>query len=75
MGLKLQKSNKIIYFSLTQSSDLYEQSKKRIHRIGQNQTCFYYLLLCKNSIEDKGILPRLMMRKDFDDELFREEIW
>ncbi len=75
MGLNLQKSNKIIYFSLTQSSDLYEQSKKRIHRIGQNQTCFYYLLLCKNSIEDKGILPRLMMRKDFDDELFREEIW
>lgn len=75
MGLNLQKANKIIYFSLTQSSDLYEQSKKRIHRIGQNQTCFYYLLLCKNSIEDKGILPRLMMRKDFDDELFREEIW
>lgn len=75
MGLNLQKSNKIIYFSLTQSSDLYEQSKKRIHRIGQNQTCFYYLLLCKNSIEDKGILPKLMMRKDFDDELFREEIW
>lgn len=75
MGLNLQKSNKIIYFSLTQSSDLYEQSKKRIHRIGQNQTCFYYLLLCKNSIEDKGILSRLMMRKDFDDELFREEIW
>lgn len=75
MGLNLQKSNKIIYFSLTQSSDLYEQSKKRIHRIGQNQTCFYYLLLCKNSIEDKEILPRLMMRKDFDDELFREEIW
>ncbi len=74
-GLNLQKANKIIYFSLTQSSDLYEQSKKRIHRIGQNQTCFYYLLLCKNSIEDKGILPRLMMRKDFDDELFREEIW
>lgn len=75
MGLNLQKANKIIYFSLTQSSDLYEQSKKRIHRIGQNQTCFYYLLLCKNSIEDKGILPRLTMRKDFDDELFREEIW
>ena len=75
MGLNLQKSNKIIYFSLTLSSDLYEQSKKRIHRIGQEKPCFYYLLLCKNTIEDKGLLPVLNMRKDFDDELFREEIW
>lgn len=75
MGLNLQKANKIVYFSLTPSSDLFEQSKKRIHRIGQEKACFYYLLLCKNTIEDKGMLPTLMMRKDFDDELFREEIW
>lgn len=75
MGLNLQKANKIVYFSLTPSSDFFEQSKKRIHRIGQDKTCFYYLLICKNTIEDKGILPSLMMRKDFDDELFREEIW
>lgn len=74
-GLNLQKANKIVYFSLTESSDLFEQSKKRIHRIGQNETCFYYIMLCKNSIEDKGILPTLEKRKDFDDELFREEIW
>lgn len=74
-GLNLQKANKIVYFSLTESSDLFEQSKKRIHRIGQNETCFYYIMLCKNTIEDKGILPTLEKRKDFDDELFREEIW
>ena len=35
MGLNLQKANKIIYFSLTDRSELFEQSKKRIHRIGQ----------------------------------------
>lgn len=37
MGLNLQKANKIIYFTLTDKSELYEQSKKRIHRIGQEQ--------------------------------------
>jgi SNF2 family DNA or RNA helicase len=42
MGLNLQKANKIVYFTPTLSSELFEQSKKRIHRIGQDQTCFYY---------------------------------
>lgn len=33
MGLNLQKCNKIVYFTPTLSSELFEQSKKRIHRI------------------------------------------
>lgn len=70
MGLNLQEySNRIIYFSLPLSSELFEQSKKRIHRIGQARTCFYYLLLCKNSIEEK-IYKTLQMRKDYTNELF-----
>lgn len=71
MGLNLQKANKIVYFTLTDKSELFEQSKKRIHRIGQNKTCFYYLMLCKNSI-DEDILKALEMRKDYTDELFEE---
>ena len=71
MGLNLQKANKIIYFTPTLSSELFEQSKKRIHRIGQDQTCFYYKLVCTGSIEEK-IYETLDMRKDFTDELFRE---
>lgn len=73
MGLNLQKSNKIVYFSLTEESELFEQSKKRIHRIGQNRPCFYYLLCCENSIEDKEILPTLNLRKEYTDDLFRKE--
>ena len=69
MGLNLQKANKIIYFTLTEKSELFEQSKKRIHRIGQNQPCFYYLMICENSIEE-DILKTLKMRKDYTDELF-----
>lgn len=71
MGLNLQKANKIIYFTLTDKSELYEQSKKRIHRIGQEQPCFYYMLMCKGSVEE-AILQTLEMRKDFTDELFNE---
>lgn len=71
MGLNLQKANKIIYFTLTDKSELYEQSKKRIHRIGQEQPCFYYMLMCKGSVEE-AVLQTLEMRKDFTDELFNE---
>ena len=71
MGLNLQKSNKIIYFTLTDRSELFEQSKKRIHRIGQKNACFYYLLICKNSVEE-DIYENLKKRKDYTDDLFKE---
>ena len=70
MGLNLQKANKIIYFTLPLSSELFEQSKKRIHRIGQEQACFYYVMICKGTVEEQ-ILQTLEERKDFTDELFR----
>jgi len=72
MGLNLQKANKIIYFTLPLSSELYEQSKKRIHRIGQDQACFYYQLIVTGSIEEK-ILRTLEMRKDFTEKLFEKD--
>lgn len=71
MGLNLQKANKIVYFTPPLSSELFEQSKKRIHRIGQENQCFYYYLTCKNSIEEK-IYATLAMRKDFTDQLFKK---
>ena len=71
MGLNLQKANKIIYFTPPLSSELFEQSKKRIHRIGQESSCFYYYLVCKNSIEEK-IYRTLKMRRDYTEELFNE---
>lgn len=73
MGLNLQLANKIIYFTPPLSSELFEQSKKRIHRIGQNKTCFYYYLVCKGSIEEK-IYQTLAMRKDYTEALFESEV-
>ena len=69
MGLNLQKANKIVYFTPPLSSELFEQSKKRVHRIGQTRPCFYYKLISKNSIEQK-IYKTLDMRRDYTDKLF-----
>jgi SNF2 family DNA or RNA helicase len=72
MGLNLQKANKIVYFGLTEEAELFQQSMKRIHRIGQEKPCFYFMLICQNSIEDAEILPTLNIRKDLTDDLFEE---
>lgn len=72
MGLNLQLANKIVYFTPTLSSELFEQSKKRIHRIGQDQACFYYELVCKDSIEER-IYKTLKQRRDYTDKLFESE--
>lgn len=71
MGLNLQKANKIIYYSPPLSSELYEQSKKRINRIGQSRTCYYYNLTVTGSIEER-IYNTLAMRRDFTEKLFEE---
>lgn len=73
-GLNLQLANKVIYFTLPLgigSCDLWEQSKKRIHRIGQDKTCFYYYLIVKNSIETWN-LDLLKTGKDLTDDLFKQ---
>ena len=72
MGLNLQKSNKIIYYSPPLSSELYEQSKKRTNRIGQERTCYYYNLTVTGSIEER-IYDALAMRRDYTEALFEEE--
>ena len=45
MGLNLQKANRIIYFSLPERSELFEQSKARICRIGQEKQCYYHIMM------------------------------
>ena len=72
MGLNLQKANKMIYFSLPERSELFEQSKKRIHRIGQNSSCTYYILETRASI-DKAIYQALKRKQDYTDELFKQD--
>lgn len=72
MGLNLQKANVAVYFSPPLESIKYEQSKKRIHRIGQNNRCIYYRLITAGSIEER-IYAVLAERKDYTDALFKAE--
>lgn len=53
MGLNLQKANRIIYFSLPERSELFEQSKARICRIGQEKQCYYHIMMCHKSVEER----------------------
>ena len=69
-GLNLQKANKIVYFTPPLSTELFEQSKKRVHRIGQEKACFYYELRCGI---DYRIYKILDQKKDYTDALFEEE--
>ena len=71
MGGNFQKANKIIYFSLPEGWELWEQSQKRIHRMGQESPCFYYLMISPGTVEE-NILATLELRKDYNDELFKK---
>lgn len=68
-GLNLQKANKIIYFSLPLSVENFMQSQKRIHRIGQKNTCFYYILESRDSIDTK-VYNALKKGEDYTNYLF-----
>ena len=67
-GLNLQFCNKAIYFSPTLSSNLYEQSKARTWRIGQENKCTYWKLIC--GIES-DIYHALNSKNDYTLKLFK----
>lgn len=71
-GLNLQKANKIVYFTPTLSVENWMQSQKRIHRIGQDQPCFYYKLTCAGSVEAK-IYKALERGVDYTNDLFTRD--
>lgn len=74
-GLNLQKAHITVYFTLPfgkGSCAIWEQSKKRTHRIGQGQKCFYYYPICKGSIEEKNLI-NLRLGKEYNEKLFEKE--
>lgn len=69
-GLNLQKSNHMALFSPTLSCDDYMQCLKRIHRIGQKNTCFYTYFV---SGIDSKIYAKLKTGEDYTLKLFESE--
>lgn len=62
-------SDTMIMFSLPTSYIEFEQTKKRIDRIGQTGSPMYYYLATKGSVEE-AIYKNLIEGRDFDDKLF-----
>lgn len=69
MGANLQEAQYTVYFSPPLASSLFEQSKKRIHRVGQDKPCTYYLLKSRGTVEER-IYSTLAMRQDYTERLF-----
>lgn len=70
-GLNLQFCNKVVYFTPPLSSNLWEQSKARTWRVGQNAKCTYWIL--QSGIEC-DILKSLNTKQDYTLKLFRNEV-
>lgn len=67
----LQKiSNRLIYYSPPLSGELFKQSIKRIHRIGQQNKCIYHTFV--NSKLESLIYKTLQTYQDFTNEIFEK---
>lgn len=72
-GLDLTNVNNIIFYSLPESYIVYHQCKARIKRIGQLKECYYWYLLCENTIEEL-IFKSLKKKKSFTEKIFNTYI-
>ena len=60
-GVTMVNCSYVIYFSLSHSWELYDQSSGRIYRKGQTSKCSYYFLIADNSV-DEVIMDALMTK-------------
>ncbi|MCL2796830.1 MAG: SNF2-related protein [Firmicutes bacterium] len=63
MGLTLTAAHVVVFYSLDFNYSNYEQSKARIHRIGQKEKCLYIHLVAKNTV-DETIMAALKHKRD-----------
>jgi SNF2 family DNA or RNA helicase len=74
-GLHLINTTNIVYYSLPESSLVYEQTMYRIRRRGQTSTCHYYSLVVKGTSEKKNLrrLKQKIERTEDQFKLYRRE--
>ena len=73
MGIDLFASDVIIYYEPTLSTQLLEQSRDRIHRVGQTKKCSYIHFITKGTVE-VAIYNALSQMMDFNEALFEKYI-
>ena len=72
-GIDLFAANTILYYEPTIRSNTLEQSRDRIHRVGQSRACSYMHFITKGTIE-REIYRALQGFADFSEKLFTEYI-
>ena len=72
-GIDLYAADTCIFFEPTLSSNLNEQAKDRIHRVGQTRACSYVYLITDHTIE-AAIYGALCNYEDFGEALFTRYI-
>ena len=70
-GIDLFASSHTVYYEPNLSTTVIEQSRDRIHRIGQSQPCSYYWMLTEGTIEE-DIYKRLADKTDFNKSCLEE---
>ncbi len=70
-GIDLYAADTMLFYEPTLSSNVLEQAKDRIHRIGQHSPCSYIHFLTVGSVE-KAIYRALCGYRDFGEKLFSE---
>lgn len=63
-----------VYYALPTSYILYEQSKARLDRIGQDKDVLYVHFYAKGTLEE-NIIENFKEGKDFDERIFMKALW
>lgn len=69
LGITLTAADKMVFYSLDYSMSNFEQTKARIHRVGQRNQCTYIYLVAENTVDvkvlkalrDKADLARILI--------------
>ncbi len=63
LGITLTAASTMVFYSLDYSMSNFEQTKARIHRVGQKQNCTYLYLTAKGTVDEK-VLAALRNKAD-----------
>ena len=63
LGITLTAADKMVFYSLDYSMSNFEQTKARIHRVGQRKQCTYIYLVAENTVDTK-VLKSLRDKAD-----------
>ena len=63
LGITLTAASTMIFYSLDYSMSNFEQTKARIHRVGQRMPCTYLYLVARGTVDEK-VLAALESKAD-----------